>query len=701
MTRQFVGYRDAIQVGEGGLGSVYRAVRESTGSVVALKELREVGVGSPVWHRARRELDAMLRLRGHPHVVYVEEIIEGPLGPCLVMEFAPGGSLMDRLTAAGSLTAPELVLVGQHVSQALVAAHRLGIVHRDVKPHNLLVGAFGQVKVCDFGIAALTRGAGGRTQTQAITLAYASPEELDGADEVGPPADVYSFGATLLHLATGHRPSFRERMGAASGEQLQAVDDDRVLGEVLTAVRGCLFHDPVSRPTMIDLVAVFDRAAAALGPRRLAQLAADDLEVTVEHDGGDAAVELGHPTGSPVLVDEPTTLGGQDDAVGSDDPQSGATVIRADNNSTVMRTATPAAAPDSDSSPANTDAPHVPVRRRALIAGVVAAVAFVVAAAAFLVITNSGDDNRLTSSCGTEQRVPCRVTTLTGHTSIVTSVAYSADGSRIVTGSDDGTAIVWNAASGNQLTTLTGHTDSVDSVAYSPNGSRIVTGSRDGTAIVRDAASGNELFTIFGHTDPVTSVVYSANGSSIVGINGGTAIVWDATIGNQLTELHPSSTSLGIVTSVAISPDGNRIVTGTHGGSVILWAGSGNQLTTLTGHTDSVDSVAYSPDGSRIVTGCDDGTAIVWWAATGNQLTALTGHADGVTSVAFSPDGSRIVTGSDDGRAIVWDAATGDRLTALTGHVDGVTSVAFSPDGSRIVTGGDDGTAIVWDVSAL
>ncbi|HAM23804.1 MAG TPA: hypothetical protein DCQ04_16375, partial [Actinobacteria bacterium] len=118
-------------------------------------------------------------------------------------------------------------------------------------------------------------------------------------------------------------------------------------------------------------------------------------------------------------------------------------------------------------------------------------------------------------------------------------------------------------------------------MAYSPNGSRIVTGSRDGTAIVRDAASGNELFTIFGHTDPVTSVVYSANGSSIVGINGGTAIVWDATIGNQLTELHPSSTSLGIVTSVAISPDGNRIVTGTHGGSVILWAGSGNQLTTL------------------------------------------------------------------------------------------------------------------------
>ena len=147
MSNQFPGYLDAIQIGEGGLGNVYRATRESTGGVVAIKELREVGVGSPVWHRARRELEVLLRLRGHPNVIYVDEIIEGPLGPCLVMEFAPGGSLMDRLTTAGPLPAPELVLVGQHVSQALLAAHRLGVVHRDVKPHNLLVGSFGQVKV--------------------------------------------------------------------------------------------------------------------------------------------------------------------------------------------------------------------------------------------------------------------------------------------------------------------------------------------------------------------------------------------------------------------------------------------------------------------------------------------------------------------------------------------------------------------------
>ncbi len=247
--------------------------------MVAIKELRDVSEGSPAWHRARRELEALLRLKGHPYVVSVEEIIDGPNGPCLVMEYAPGGSLMKRLSS-GPMAPPEVIMVGQHVTQALVAAHEVGIVHRDVKPHNLLVGAFGQVKVCDFGISAVIRGADARTQTHSLTLAYASPEELDGEAAIGPPADVYSFAATMLHLISGHRPTFRERMSGATSDISMPGGADPFLRPVLHALRTSLAHDPADRPTMDDLRIVFDNAAVALGSARIHQLS--PLAVPVE-----------------------------------------------------------------------------------------------------------------------------------------------------------------------------------------------------------------------------------------------------------------------------------------------------------------------------------------------------------------------------------------------------------------------------------
>ena len=391
----FEGYRDEELVGEGGLGRLYRAVRVSTGGVVAIKELPDIASASPAWHRARRELEALLRLKGHPYVVSVEEIIDGPSGPCIVMEYAAGGSLMERLSVR-PMSAAELVMTGQHVTQALVAAHEVGIVHRDVKPHNLLVGAFGQVKVCDFGISALVRGAEGRTQTQSLTLAYASPEELDGEAVIGPPADVYSFAATMLHLITGHRPTFRERMSGATGDISVPGGIEPALRPIMHAIRLSLAHDPADRPTMDDLRMLFDEAAIALGPARIHRLAAtskqNDLPTASVTEGPQPAQPIttdDMPPGAPCVDSDhdPTLVRPRQDDASS-------TVVRAtvgvDTGKVDDRTSTVGATAD----PAPPSARRRNLRRRLLLAGV--ATLAVLAGGVLVFALNRGDNKTAT-----------------------------------------------------------------------------------------------------------------------------------------------------------------------------------------------------------------------------------------------------------------------------------------------------------------
>jgi WD40 repeat protein len=285
---------------------------------------------------------------------------------------------------------------------------------------------------------------------------------------------------------------------------------------------------------------------------------------------------------------------------------------------------------------------------------------------------------------------------LEGHTGEVLSVGWSPDGTRLVSGSADGTIRVWDPDERTELGRLEGHTDRVLSVGWSPDGTRLVSGSTDWTVRVWDPDDGTELGRLEGHTSRVLSVGWSPDGTRLVSGSGdGTIRVWDP---NERTELGRLEGHTRTVLSVGWSPDGTRLVSGSADGTIRIWdPEDGTELGRLEGHTGGVWSVGWSPDGTRLVSGSADGTIRIWDPEERTELGRLEGHTDRVLSVGWSPDGTRLVSGSADGTIRVWDPNERTELGRLEGHTDWVRSVGWSPDGTRLVSGSNDGTIRIWD----
>ena len=258
--------------------------------------------------------------------------------------------------------------------------------------------------------------------------------------------------------------------------------------------------------------------------------------------------------------------------------------------------------------------------------------------------------------------------TLAGHTDTLWGLAFSPDGSRLATSSRDLTAEVWDATSGEELLTLSqaGHGDGefgagfrgIMAVAFSPDGKRLATAGADGTAIMWDAATGQALLTFSNQGIAITNVALSPDGTRLVTASDSDAEslqaiskMWDISTGKELFTVTLEWRAWG----AAFSPDGRRLVIGGHYGvAKVLDAATGKELLNLSGHTDTVLAVAFSPDGSAVATASSDGTAKLWDVTTGRELLTLTGHASRVGSVAFSPDGTRLMTASADGTARVY-----------------------------------------------
>jgi WD40 repeat protein len=786
--RYFGDYELRAEIAQGGMGVVYRGRQVSLDRPVALKMILPDKLDDEAVKRFRQEAESAGGL-DHPNIVPVYEVGQHDGQHFLSMRLIEGSNLKEDVPRfrKDSRAAARLLAT---VARAVHHAHQRGVLHRDLKPQNILVDRDGQPHVTDFGLA--KRVAAGRDVTQsgawAGTPEYMAPEQAAGEFKgLTTAADIYSLGAILYTLLTGN-PPFRgaypailRRISEDEPARPRAIDR-RIDPDLETICLKCLEKAPSRRyatagaladdldhwlggePIAARPVSSWERgrkwvrrkpAIAALSAAVLLLALAGlsgvlwQWRAAVENERRARASEQKEATARVEAEHQRNKAGAalKEARKASEAALKASEALKEANRLAIQREQEALAARDEATRQRNeVDRVNAglketlrQVRQNAYFAHLAVAqreweAMDVVRARALLENPDEAEFrgfewHYLKRLYNTE-----RITVNWHNSDRVTGVAFSPDGSQVISAStsnlafaaggeripSSGAATVrfLDAASGRELRRLDGAAAAIPErqgspagnlrvaryasteaggLAISPDGRRLAAGSSDATIKVWEAESGRELFALKGHTRDVTCVAFSPDGERLAsGSVDENVKLWDMSSGRELLTL---SSHTRRIAAVAFSPDGKQLAS-SGGAAIKIWdPGTGQELLSFQrSFSSSLGGLAYSPDGKSLACAVADDTVEIRDATSGEKLIRLNGHAGGITALAFTPDGKWIAAGSLNTSIKLWRADTGEELHTFLGNTSPVMSVAFSPDGQRLASASGN-TVKLWDVA--
>jgi serine/threonine protein kinase len=685
-------YQLLSELGRGGMGTVWLADDTFLTRQVAVKEVRTpgelAGADLPTQQdRAIREARNAARIK-HPNAVTLFDATAEDGTVYLIMEFVEGVTLSELINRNGALPAPQVVGYGLQLLDVLAAAHALGIVHRDVKPGNIMITPRGQVKLSDFGLAHAVGDP--RLTTSGVvkgTQAYLAPELFEDAP-ITPAADLWSLGATLYHAAVGRGPFDRASMSATLSAIL--VDDLPVPNcdpALAAAITGLLRRDPHERATIEQAQRLLLRAVERLQ-------AADGVALPpadpVSRSTTDSATGQGTaPTGGWRRPVPPASPGGWNP--------------RADTGSQPSRLSGGIAGPEQQVSARR--ARRFPGGRWA--AAGLATLPLVGIVVVFILLglghwfgsgtstTSSSASATATKPSPTPTPTPTPPTRPTGvlpdgkSTLGVTSLAFSGDGNVIATGDGNGTTYLWDPVSHQRV-------GIVDDASYcrqelaenGPNCKDSTTKGVNGLAMYGDVLA----------TADQNGFIYRWSTAS-------------GTRGRPIPPLLQDLATIQGIKAIAYDSTGQNMATGDGDGNAYLWP-QGRAIQTLPDQNSPkqpVTAVAFSPDGTVLATGDSTGTTYLWSSLDGSPGSSppdesLPDPQSGqITSLAFGgPNNELLAVGDMDGNVCVYQW----RTTATAGdcfwndpNQAGVTALAFSENGTVLAIGDSSGDAYLYGFS--